>query len=307
MYISSAKRMALVICVSIALNGCTTAAHTNEISPRGVVATANTSTSRLPILDMHMHARTAAFYGTPPIPICAPVERMPRWDQRKPMWRDESAPPLCSKPLMSPMTDDALWRQTMGVMERNNVIGVLGGAPELVNAWALKAPGRFIRGRDLDFDPKTGQSIAPRDPQRQISVDAVRKLIQDKSVEVIAEVGNQYAGMAPDDARLEPLWAMAEEMDIPVGIHIGGGAPGAPYTGAPVFRARLQSALTLEEVLIRHPRLRVYIMHAGYPMLEDLLSLLFTHPQVYVELSPANNIETRAAFYRFLRGIMEAG
>lgn len=59
---------------------------------------------RLPILDMHMHARTAAFYGPPPLPICAPVERMPRWDQRKPMWEDGSPPP-CSEPLLSPATD----------------------------------------------------------------------------------------------------------------------------------------------------------------------------------------------------------
>lgn len=276
-------------------------------TPRRVVAIGETSTPRLPILDMHMHARTATYYGPPPVPICAPVERMPRWDQRKPMWQDESAPPLCSKPLMSPLTDEDLWQQTMETMELNNVIGVLGGAPELVNEWALKAPGRFIRGLDLDFDPETGQSHAPRDRTRLLPVETVRELIEDKAVEVIAEVASQYAGMAPDDAGLEPLWTMAEEMDIPVGIHIGGATPGAPYTGAPAFRARLQSALTLEEVLVRHPRLRVYIMHAGYPMLEDLLSLMFTHPQVYVELSPANNIEPRAAFYRFLRGIMEAG
>jgi len=124
---------------------------------------------------------------------------------------------------------------------------------------------------------------------------------------VLAELTNQYAGIAPDDARLEPLWALAEELDVPVGIHIGGAEPGTPYTGSPAFRARLQSALTLEEVLVRHPKLRVYIMHAGYPLLDDLLALLFTHPQVYVEPSMAINVETRAAFYRFLGGIVEAG
>ena len=56
--------------------------------------------SRLPIIDMHMHARTVGHYGSPPLPICAPVERMPRWDQRKPIWQDDSPPP-CSKPLLS--------------------------------------------------------------------------------------------------------------------------------------------------------------------------------------------------------------
>jgi len=70
--------------------------------------------------------------------------------------------------------------------------------------------------------------------------------------------------------------ALAEELDIPVGIHIGGGGPGEVYLGNEKFRARLQSALTLEEVLVRHPKLHVYIMHAGYPMLDDLLALLTT-------------------------------
>ena len=73
------------------------------------------------------------------------------------------------------------------------------------------------------------------------------------------------------------------------------------------IRSSRRSALTLEEMLVKHPKLRVYIMHGGYPMLHDLLALLFSHPQVYLELSMAGNVETRAAYYRFLRGIVEAG
>lgn len=33
---------------------------------------------------------------------------------------------------------------------------------------------------------------------------------------MLGEVGNQYAGIALDDARMEPYWALAEELDIPV-------------------------------------------------------------------------------------------
>ena len=282
-------------------------------TPAPGVTPARTGTApaarRLPILDMHMHARTAAHYGTPPIPICAPVERMPRWDQRKPMWEDGSPPP-CAKPLWSPTTDADLLAQTLAAMERHNVIGVLGGTPELVSHWVASAPGRFIRGLDVRFDPATGEAFTASpstEARRALTVPMMRELHRSGHLQVLAELANQYAGIAPDDPRLEPIWAMAEELDIPVGIHIGGGEPGTPYTGSPAFRARLQSALTLEEVLVRHPRLRVYIMHAGYPMLDDLLALLFSHPQVYIEPSMAINVERRPAFYRFLRGIVEAG
>jgi hypothetical protein len=73
------------------------------------------------------------------------------------------------------------------------------------------------------------------------------------------------------------LWRTA---DLPVGIHLGTGPPGATYVGFDKYLARLQSALLLEEPLLRHPRLRVYVTHAGWPMIDDLLALLWAHPHV---------------------------
>jgi uncharacterized protein len=262
-----------------------------------------------PILDMHMHARTAGHYGATGLPLCAPVERMPRWDQRRPFGEYDS-PPLCRTPLVSPATDAEVFRQTLASMKRHNVVGVLGGEPGLVAEWIEGAPGRFIPSLDLRFDPATAtpRALTPSGkPQQLLPVDSIRALHGRGAFRVLAEVMNQYAGLPPTDPRLEPIWALAEELDVPVGIHIGGGGPGEPYAGSPDFRARLQSALTLEDVLVRHPRLRVYIMHGGYPLLDDLLALLFTHPQVHLELSMAANVETRPAFYRYLRGIVEAG
>jgi len=126
-------------------------------------------------------------------------------------------------------------------------------------------------------------------------------------LDVLAEVTNQYAGIAPDDPRTEPYWALAEELDIPVGIHIGTGPPGVAYLGARGYRARLHSALTLEEVLISHRGLRVYIMHAGFPMPDDLLAVLYSYPQVYVDIGVIVYTQSRKAFYRYLRGITDAG
>jgi predicted TIM-barrel fold metal-dependent hydrolase len=117
----------------------------------------------------------------------------------------------------------------------------------------------------------------------------------------------QYEGITPSDARLEPYWALAESLDVPVGIHIGPGGPGDPYRGSPGYRARNSSALGLEDVLVRHPRLRVYIMHAGYPLIDDLRALLFTHPQVYVDISSIIYTEPRPAFYHWLQELVEAG
>jgi predicted TIM-barrel fold metal-dependent hydrolase len=203
--------------------------------------------------------------------------------------------PPCEDPVWSPETDDDLRSETISVMERRNVFGVLSGTPEFVAQWMAAAPGRFF--------PGLGFQIGPSAP----AVESLEQLHSDGNLAVLAEVTNQYLGIAPDDERMEPYWELAERLDIPVGIHVGTGPPGVIYLGADGYRARLHSALTLEEVLIRHPRLRVYVMHAGYPMLDDLLTVMYAHPQVYVGIGVIVYTQPRPAFYRFLERIFEAG
>ena len=67
---------------------------------------------QLPILDMHMHARVADHYGPPPLPICAPVDRMPLWDQSKSFLETLEKFSGCKNPVWSPKTDEEVLRQT---------------------------------------------------------------------------------------------------------------------------------------------------------------------------------------------------
>ena len=232
--------------------------------------------------------------------MCTPLGAFPAWDPANPYaeaFLARSKKPTCADPIWSPLTDEAVMTQTIDVMERLNIVGVLSGAPDRVRSWMATAPGRFYPGAGLQLSPEGAN----------LSVDSLRNLHSTGRLSVLAEVTNQYAGIAPTDERMEPYWALAEELDMPVGIHIGTGPPGVIYLGSAGYRARLHSALTLEEVLVRHPRLRVYIMHAGYPMLDDLLTVLYAHPQVHVDVGVIVYTQPREAFYRFLRGIVEAG
>ena len=65
--------------------------------------------------------------------------------------------------------------------------------------------------------------------------------------------------------------------------------------------------MLLEKRLKEFPDLRIYIMHAGWPMLDDLLALLWAHPQVHVGVGVINWGLPRAEFHRYLRRIVEAG
>ena len=256
---------------------------------------------RLPILDVHLHASAADQQGPPPLAMCTPMAPFPAWDPSQPYGEAFMArfkAPRCPDPVWSPVMDEELMTQTIDVMDRLNIVGVLSGTePDRIARWMAAAPDRFIPGLVLQF----GDSGA------DFSTDSLRSLHAAGRLAVLGEVVNQYAGIAPDDHRMEPYWALAEELDIPVGIHVGPGPSGVIYLGAAGYRARLGSTLTMEEVLVRHPKLRVYIMHAGYPMLDDLLAVLYAHPQVYVDVGVIVFTQPRPAFYRYLRGIVEAG
>ncbi len=164
--------------------------------------------------------------------------------------------------------------ETIAAMNDLNIFGVVSGTPEDVQKFLNAAPERLYPGIlfELEFEG------------RDFSLAQLRELHMNDRLSVFGEITNQYAGIAPTDERMDPYWALAEELDIPVAIHIGTGPPGTPYLGYGNYRARLHSVLTLEEVLVKHPNLRVQIMHAGYPMLDDLLALLYAHPQVYVDV-----------------------
>ena len=253
---------------------------------------------RLPIIDVHLHALAADEQGPPPLGMCTPIHPFPAWDPRDPYistFMDIFKQPSCDDPVWSPETDEELMIETIEVMERLNIFGVLSGTPERVDTWMKAAPGRFIPGHAFNL----GQDVP--------SPDTLRALHDEGRLAVLAEVTNQYAGIAPDDERMEPYWGLMEELDIPVGIHIGVGPPGVIYFGDPGMRARLNSALTLEEVMVRHPGLRVYMMHAGFPMLDDAIAVLYNHPGVYVDVGVIVYSQTRATFYRYLQGLIEAG
>ena len=118
----------------------------------------------------------------------------------------------------------------------------------------------------------------------------------------MGEIGTQYITIPPNDPRLEPYFALAEQLDLPVLIHTAGlGAP------VPSFHSSLGRPLLLEDVVVRHPKLRLYFENAGYPFLDEAITLMTQYPQVYADVSTITWIIPRSAFHRYFRALMEAG
>ena len=176
-------------------------------------------------------------------------------------------------------------------LDAHNVVAVFLSSLKLpvTQTWA---------SRDARFIP----SLAFR--EASVPLETVRDLVQRRVVHALGELGFQYAGLRPDDSSLQPYFALAEELDAPVAIHMSGG--GLP--DVPAFRVRLGDPLLLEEVLVRHPRLRVSVMHAGLPFLDSMLAIMRRYPQVYADLSKISdaNAYPREQFHEYLRSLMRA-
>ena len=214
---------------------------------------AQPAVQRPPIIDVHLHAyRAADWKGPPPNPITG-------------------------KP--GPATAEEHMRQTLAAMERYNIVkAIVSGPVEVVEQWRAIAPGRILAS-PLFGRPNVDLSGRPL-PQ----IDELRSLFTSGRLSAIGEVVAQYEGLSPSDPVLEPYFALAEELDLPVGIHTGTSFPGTPYQGHPRFRLTLGNPLLLEDLLVRHPKLRVFIAHGGEPWRRETIALMGMYQQVYMDV-----------------------
>lgn len=226
---------------------------------------------RPPVIDMHMHISAPL-----DLPAGAPAPCLPY--------------PCIKKGQATASPADNL-KKTLEAMDRYNIVKGFLSDLDLneVQEWAKAAPGRFI--------------ISPfiLDPGKA-SPDDLRKELAAKRLAGVGEIGSQLLGIAPNDARLDPYFALAEEFDVPVLIHTEGIGPPLPS-----FRSAAGSPLLLEEVMVRHPKLRLFVENTGFPYLDEMVAMMYQYPQLYGDVSTITWIIPRSAFYDYLKRFFAAG
>lgn len=237
-----------------------------------------------PIIDMHLHAMNVQV-GPDGKPLPVPLRCYPG---------------PCEGGPAAATTEEEVLRMTLAAMDRHNIVlGFLSGVDgtpdsftpnfERVQAWVKAAPGRFIPGAVL---------TQPGKP----TVEFLRKEYVEGRLKGLGEIATQYYGYRPDDAALVPYFSLAAELDIPTHIHTNG--IGAPL---PTFRSSAGNPLWLEEVLARHPDLRLFVENSGFPFTQEWIAIAYQYPQLYGEVSTATWIVNRNAFNSHLRTLVEAG
>ena len=164
-----------------------------------------------PIIDVHLHAGKAA---------------------------PGAINPATGKPTTA-NTDAERQSLTLEHMQRHRIVlGLVSGPMDAMARKRAAAPERIWAGAILDDDGHPLPSIAE-----------LRKSYASGELRVLGEIGAQYSGLNPCDPWFEPYLALAEELDIPVGIHTGLGPPASPYGCCPKFSVTLGNPALLEPML----------------------------------------------------------
>ncbi|MFL6307761.1 MAG: amidohydrolase family protein [Candidatus Sulfotelmatobacter sp.] len=233
----------------------------------------NVESNLPPVLDVHVHAMDADFPGI--APMCPNTSKFtasdPKTKEEPFGWVKEQCTPE-----LYPSAPGQYMKDVLAEMERLNVTAVVFGDPKSVQRWKDAAPARVIPGTSFSNGLTPGQ---------RVPLDELRKHFTQEGFKVMGEIGLQYEGISPSDPSVDSYFALAEELDIPVAIHMGTGGSGRANISEPKFRGSMGDPLLLEGLLARHPKLRVQVMHAGYPMIDNMLTLLQANSHVYVDVA----------------------
>lgn len=89
----------------------------------------------------------------------------------------------------------------------------------------------------------------------------------------------------PNDRRVYPLYAAAEQLGIPVLIHTGHTGVGAGEPGGGGVRLKYSNPMLVDDVAVDFPQLSIILAHPSFPWQDEALSVARHKPLVYIDLS----------------------
>lgn len=255
------------------------------------VSHAQDTKRRPPIIDVHVHAmKSNPNFASEICPWF--LKNMPGSgpNQEAPSFVNTN----CASPLKPAKSDQEMQEAILRANKELNITMVVSGDADIIHKWHSAAPDRII--------PSLGISSS-----EQMTVGAFRDSLSSGFYKVMGEVAPQYQGMSPSDMSLDEYFGVAEELGIPVGIHMGTGGNGMANITSTKYRASLGQPFLLEDMLARHPQLKIWVMHAGYPMIDQMIALMGANAYVYVDLAGFIWSYPLEEIHAYLRRLVQAG
>lgn len=115
----------------------------------------------------------------------------------------------------------------------------------------------------LDFDPA--------------ELNSLRQYLEEGSVRGL-KLYPGYEPFYPADPKLEPVYRLAAEMQVPVMIHTGD-------TFTPRGKLKYAHPLNVDDVAVDYPETNFVICHLGSPWFRDCMEVVYKNSNVYTDIS----------------------
>lgn len=158
---------------------------------------------------------------------------------------------------------------------------------EEVAEFVKKTPDRFIAAGTVNVLKR------PMDVARE-----VERLVNDLGMRAIRlepyMYGDGMTGLPPNDKHYWPVYIKCAELGVPACLQVGHTGPLLPSEcGRPIY---------LDEVALAFPELKIIGCHLGQPWHEEMMTLAWKHPNVYIETSARTPKHWPASFKEFVLG-----
>lgn len=204
------------------------------------------------LIDMHIHP---IFYD----PICA--------DEQEVYWRGE----YFGVWKQGPMSFDEIFAEW-------DICGLTKAA--LLPLDLTTTQGRWIVTNDqieqlCRIYPERFIGFASVDPHREDAPEVVERAFAQQKLRGL-KLNPSKQRFHPTEDCMEPIYRLCEAYNRPIIFHSGlSWEPDAP--------AGWSHPLEFEEVLIRHPELRVCLAHFAWPWVREMAMLMIKYPNVYTD------------------------
>jgi len=166
------------------------------------------------------------------------------------------------------------------VMDRNNVERSLLFSPKAGPAEESTSyrPDPMIVARAVEQYPDRFSGLIGVDPTDPMT--AVREI--EWAVEELGFIGvhayPHWFGLAPDHALWYPIYAKCVELNVPIQLQVGHCLLYTPKKPLP----SVGRPITLDTVACDFPDLKIIGIHTGWPWTEEMISVAWKHPNVYI-------------------------
>jgi predicted TIM-barrel fold metal-dependent hydrolase len=167
--------------------------------------------------------------------------------------------------------EDEIQRMDRAGIEKGLMVATTGG--DVGSSIFFEKPASLIRDV-IAAHPKRFKGLIGINPSRIMPwLDKLEVAVKEWGF-VGAHLYPHWFGQPPDDRIYYPFYAACAKLGVPIQIQVGHSAQS--------FLRTVAQPITLDRVAIDFPELKIIGIHIGHPWTDEMISMAWKHPNVFI-------------------------